>query len=290
MWCVCQTIPCFDQDPIISIKFYEYLRPPSMNSTFLPFLILVRNGWMKELKNASRGGKLEAGWKRCNPAPGCRHKLPKFDKISFTQSIQLTLVHSPQRQILDPLTLGLGRWWGRSQPGYRRHTARRGARMEQFPSFSILKHILQNILSFHVWCYRNLSHFPHKPRDSRDSPGPGRAPDPGPGLMSDWNVYPGPAQAQWSFLEITSRDTGYTISGLRLVMAGIMTLLRLPGGISVTMTTLTRLCVISVRGTCGSFHTRNVGQNEAIIGNETGLTLLRWAINIFLYIENMPQS
>ena len=78
-----------------------------MNSTFLPFLILVRNGWMKELKNASRGGKLEAGWKRCNPAPGCRHKLPKFDKISFTQSIQLTLVHSPQRQILDPLTLGL---------------------------------------------------------------------------------------------------------------------------------------------------------------------------------------
>ena len=149
-WCVCQTDACFDQDPIISIKFYEYLRPPSMNSTFLPFLILVRNGWMKELKNASRGGKLEAGWKRCNPAPGCRHKLPKFDKISFTQSIQLTLVHSPQRQILDPLTLGLGWCWGRSQPGYRRHTATRGARMEQFPSFSILKHILQNILSFHV--------------------------------------------------------------------------------------------------------------------------------------------
>ena len=75
-----------------------------MNSTFLPFLARVRNGRMKELKNASRGGKLDAGWKRCNPAPGCRHKLPKFDKISFTQSIQLTLVHSPQRQILDPLT------------------------------------------------------------------------------------------------------------------------------------------------------------------------------------------
>ena len=118
-------IPCFDQDPIILIKFYEYLRPPSMNSTFLPFLILVRNGSMKELKNASHGGKLEAGWKRCNPAPGCRHKLPKFDKISFTQSIQLTLVHSPQRQILDPLTPGLGRGWGRSEPGYKRHTARR---------------------------------------------------------------------------------------------------------------------------------------------------------------------
>ena len=95
-------IPCFDQDPIILIKFYEYLRPPSMNSTFLPFLILVRNGSMKELKNASHGGKLEAGWKRCNPAPGCRHKLPKFDKISFTQSIQLTLVYSHRRQILDP--------------------------------------------------------------------------------------------------------------------------------------------------------------------------------------------
>ena len=113
-WCVCQTDACFDQDPIISIKFYEYLRPPSMNSTFLPFLILVRNGWMKELKNAIHGGKLEAGWKRCNPAPGCRHKLPKFDKISFTQSIQLTLVHSPQRQILDPLESQLRAWAGPS--------------------------------------------------------------------------------------------------------------------------------------------------------------------------------
>ena len=102
-----------------------YIRSSSMNSTFLPFLARVRNGRMKELKNASRGGKLDAGWKRCNPAPGCRHKLPKFDKISFTQSIQLTLVHSPQRQILDPLTPSRCR--GRAELGYTRGSAgRRG--------------------------------------------------------------------------------------------------------------------------------------------------------------------
>ena len=85
-----------------------------MNSTFLPFLILVRtlvDEGVEECEPWRETGC--CGWKRCNPAPGCRHKLPKFDKISFTQSIQLTLVHSPQRQILDPLTLRSGR--GRSQ-------------------------------------------------------------------------------------------------------------------------------------------------------------------------------
>ena len=41
---------------------------------------------------------------------------------------------------------------------------------------------------------------------------------------------------------------------------------------------------------CGSFHTENVGQNGAIIENETRMTLPRWAINIFLCIENMPLS
>ena len=35
--------------------------------------------------------------------------------------------------------------------------------MEQFPSFSILENILQNILSFHVWCHRNLSQSPVTP-------------------------------------------------------------------------------------------------------------------------------
>ena len=33
--------------------------------------------------------------------------------------------------------------------------------MEQFPSFSILENILQNLLSFPVWCYKNVSQFLH---------------------------------------------------------------------------------------------------------------------------------
>ena len=99
---------------------------------------------MKELKNASHGGKLDGSGVTVHP-PGCWHKLPKFDKISFTQSIQLTLVHSPQRQILDPLESQLSAWAGPSWVTDFR-AGGEGARMEQFPSFSILENILQNIL------------------------------------------------------------------------------------------------------------------------------------------------
>ena len=42
-WCDCQTDPCFDQDSIILIKFYEYRMYPA-SVTFLQFLIPVLAG------------------------------------------------------------------------------------------------------------------------------------------------------------------------------------------------------------------------------------------------------
>ena len=83
-----------------------YIRPPSHSSNSWS------RSWLDEGVEECEPRR-ETGWKRCNPAPSCRHKLPKFDKISFTQSIQLTLVHSPQRQILDPLESQLSAWAGR---------------------------------------------------------------------------------------------------------------------------------------------------------------------------------
>ena len=178
----------------------------------------------------------ETGWKRCNPAPGCRHKLPKFDKISFTQSIQLTLVHSPQRQILDPLESQLRAWAGPSWV-----TDFRAASREQgwssflvSPSWKIFCKTFFDS-SHHVWCHRNLTPLLVSALSS--------APDPGPGSDVWLKCLPRPTRAQWrSFLEITSRDTARVTQSLRWVIAGIMTLLRLaPVWISVTMTTLTRL-------------------------------------------------
>ena len=70
--------------------------------------------------------------------------------------------------------------------------------MEQFPSFSILENILQNILSFHVWCHRNLSQFPVTPFTVWLSWAQLLTQDPGL-LMFDWNVYPGPG---WGSVEL----------------------------------------------------------------------------------------
>ena len=84
----------------------ECLRPPSHSSNSWS------RSWLDEGVEECEPWR-ETGWRLwCNSAPGCRHKLPKFDKISFTQNIQLTLVHSPQRQILDPLQLSA--WAGPS--------------------------------------------------------------------------------------------------------------------------------------------------------------------------------
>ena len=114
--------------------------------------------------------------------------------------------------------------------------------MEQFPSFSILENILQNILSFHVWCHRNLSQFPVTPVTvwAERSFWP---------RTRDWCLIEmfTPAQAQWSFLEITSRDTGYTIPVAGAGYRGYHDIIEAPW-ISVTMTTLTRLS--SERSTC----------------------------------------
>ena len=84
----------------------ECIRPPSHSSNSWS------RSWLDEGVEECEPWR-ETGWRLwCNSAPGCRHKLPKFDKISFTQNIQLTLVHSPQRQILDPLQLSA--WAGPS--------------------------------------------------------------------------------------------------------------------------------------------------------------------------------
>ena len=156
----------------------------------------------------------ETGWKRCNPAPGCRHKLPKFDKISFTQSIQLTLVHSPQRQILDPLESQLRAWAGPSWV-----TDFRAASREQgwssflvSPSWKIFCKTFFHS-SHHVWCHRNLT--PLLVSVSA------RLLTQDPGLMFDWNVYPGllglSEGASWKSQAETRHGLHNLCGGLSLV-------------------------------------------------------------------------
>ena len=155
--------------------------------------------------------------------------------------------------------------------------------MEQFPSFSILENILQNILSFRVWCHRNLSQSPVTPVTvwaeqllTQD-----------PGLMFDWNVYPGPGSVEL----LGNHKPRHGLHN----PCGRGWLSRVSwhywGSLDIRDNDNTHATLIWEEHVCdGSFHTRDGGKNEAIIGNETGLTLLRWAINIFLCIENMPQS
>ena len=99
------------------------------------------------------------------------------------------------------------------------------------------------------WCHTNLSQFPVRLRDTRYSLILQAASDPGPGTDVWLKCLPRPAQAQaqWSFLEITSRDTGYTIPVAGAGYRGYHDIIEAPW-ISVTMTTLTRLS--SERSTC----------------------------------------
>lgn len=91
-------------------------------------------------------------------------------------------------------------------------------------------------------CHTNLSQSPVRLRDTRYCLILQAASDPGPGSDVWLKCLPRPAQAQaqWSFLEITSRDTGYTIPVAGAGYRGYHDIIEAPW-ISVTMTTLTRL-------------------------------------------------
>ena len=191
-----------------------YIRPPSHSSNSWS------RSWLDEGVEECEPRR-ETGWKRCNPAPSCRHKLPKFDKISFTQSIQLTLVHSPQRQILDPLESQL-----RAGPGPCWVTDFRAAREQGWSSFLVSpswKIFCKTFFDSSRLMSQNLSQWLVSLSVLSS------APDPGPG-SDDWNVYPGLlglSGASWK----SQAETRVTQSlWLRWVIAGIMTLLRLPCG------------------------------------------------------------
>ena len=157
--------------------------------------------------------------------------------------------------------------------------------MEQFPSFSILENILQNILSFRVWCHRNLSQFPVTPVT----------------VWAERSFWP--RTRDWCLIEMftPAYPGSVELLGNHKPRHGLHNpcgrgwLSRVSwhywGSLDIRDNDNTHATLIWEEHVCdGSFHTRDGGKNEAIIGNETGLTLLRWAINIFLCIENMPQS
>ena len=205
----------------------ECIRPPSHSSNSWS------RSWLDEGVEECEPWR-ETGWKLwCNPAPGCRHKLPKFDKISFTQNIQLTLVHSPQRQILDPLQLSA--WAGPSWVTDFRAVREQGwSSFLVSPSWKIFCKTLFHSMSDVTWCHTNLSQFPVRLRDTRYSLSwaQAAASDPGPGTDVWLKCLPRSAQAQRSGASWKSQaETRVTHSlWLRWVIAGIMTLLRLPCG------------------------------------------------------------